>query len=94
MMETENLQLSKEYQLAMSVESALNNYSFSNKRFAGAIRDMHPTLQQKLYTLIRECLKEMADDNRYYDDRNRASHLEAQGIMEYLSVNGRAIPCI
>jgi hypothetical protein len=55
---------------------------------------MHPTLQQKLYTLIRECLKEMADDSRYYDDRNRASHLEAQGIMEYLSVNGRAIPCI
>jgi hypothetical protein len=64
------------------------------KHFAGAIRDMHPTLQQKLYTLIRECLKEMADDSRYYDDCNRASHLEAQGIIEYLSVNGRAIPCI
>jgi hypothetical protein len=38
--------------------------------------------------------RKMADDSRYYDDRNRASHLEAQGIMEYLSVNGRAIPCI
>ena len=53
---------------------------------------MHPTLQQSLYRLIRECIKVMADDNRRYDDRNRASHEEAKCIMEYLNERGRNIP--
>ena len=65
----------------------------SSKAFTGLSgRDMHPTLQQSLYRLIRECIKVMADDNRRYDDRNRASHEEAKCIMEYLNERGRNIP--
>lgn len=53
---------SKEYKLAKEWEMAVNSYNFNPKRFAAAIPDMHPTLQQSLYRLIRECIKVMADD--------------------------------
>ena len=83
---------SKEYQLAKEWEMAVNSYNFNPTRFAAAIPDMHPTLQQSLYRLIRECIKVMADDSRRYDDRNRASHEEAKAIMEYLDKHGYNIP--
>lgn len=83
---------SKEYKLAKDWEMAVNSYNFNPKRFAAAIPDMHPTLQQSLYRLIKECIKVMADDSRYYDDRNRASHEEAKHIMEYLNEHGIHIP--
>lgn len=83
---------SKEYKLAKEWEMAVNSYNFNPKRFAAAIPDMHPTLQQSLYRLIRECIKVMADDCRRYDDRNRASHEEAKAIMEYLDKHGYNIP--
>lgn len=67
----DNIRESKEYRLAMEWEMAVNSYSFDPRKFAAAIPDMHPTLQQSLYRLIRECLKVMADDSRRYDDRNR-----------------------
>ena len=83
---------SKEYRLAKEWEMAVNSYAFNPARFAAAIPDMHPTLQQSLYRLIKECIKVMADETRRYDDRNRASHEEAKRIMEYLRANGRHIP--
>lgn len=83
---------SKEYKLAKEWEMAVNSYNFNPKRFAAAIPDMHPTLQQSLYRLIRECIKVMADDSRRYDDHNRASHEEAKAIMEYLDKHGYNIP--
>lgn len=83
---------SKEYKLAKDWEMAVNSYNFNPKRFAAAIPDMHPTLQQSLYRLIRECIKVMADDSRRYDDRNRASHEEARAIMKYLDKYGHNIP--
>lgn len=83
---------SKEYKLAKDWEMAVNSYNFNPKRFAAAIPDMHPTLQQSLYRLIRECIKVMADDSRRYDDRNRVSHEEAKCIMQYLNENGKYIP--
>lgn len=89
-----NIEQSSEYQLAKTLEMGLNNYSFNPKNFAAAIPMMHPTLQQSLYRLIRECLKVMADENRHYDDRNRASHEEAKSILEYLNENGHSIPFI
>ena len=85
-----NIRESKEYQLAKDWEKAVNDYGFNPKRFAAAIPDMHPTLQQSLYRL--ECIVVMADETRRYDDRNRASHEEAKRIMEYLNANGRNIP--
>ena len=87
-----NIRESKEYQLAKDWEKAVNDYGFNPKRFAAAIPDMHPTLQQSLYRLIKECIVVMADETRRYDDRNRASHEEAKCIMEYLNANGRNIP--
>lgn len=83
---------SREYKLAKDWEMAVNSYNFNPKRFAAAIPDMHPTLQQSLYRLIRECIKVMADDSRHYDDRNRASHEEAKCIMKYLNQYGKNIP--
>lgn len=83
---------SKEYRLAKDWEMAVNSFSFNPKRFAAAIPDMHPTLQQSLYRLIKACIEVMADETRRYDDRNRASHEEAKCIMEYLNANGKYIP--
>ena len=83
---------SKEYRLAKDWEMAVNSFSFNPKRFAAAIPDMHPTLQQSLYRLIKACIEVMADETRRYDDRNRASHEEAKCIMEYLNANRKYIP--
>ena len=83
---------SREYRLAKDWEMAVNNYSSNPARFAAAIPTMHPTLQQSLYRLIKECIKVMADDSRRYDERNMASHEEAKCIMEYLKEHGRNIP--
>lgn len=88
----EKLQDSKEYKLAKDWEMAVNSFSFNPQRFAAAIPTMHPTLQQSLYRLIKECLKVMADDSRRYDDRNRASHEEAKCLLQYLKEHGRNIP--
>lgn len=90
----DNIKETREYQLAMQLEKALNNYSFNGRAFAAAIPMMHPTLQQSLYRLIKQCLVVMADDNRYFDDRNEASHREAKAIIEYLRENGTFIPHI
>lgn len=90
----QNIEQTKEFQLAKVVEGALNDYSFNGKNFAAAIPMMHPTLQQSLYRLIRECLKVMADDSRRYDDRNCASHEDAKAMLEYLQEKGQPIPFI
>ena len=90
----ENLREMKEYRLAMQVEDALNDYGFDYAAFAASIPLMHPTLQQNLYKLLKECLVVMADDKRRYDDRNLSSHEEAEDIMAYLEENGRYIPYI
>jgi len=88
----QDIRKSREYRLAKEWEMAVNSYNFNPTRFAAAIPDMHPTLQQSLYRLIKECIKVMADETRRYDDRNYASHEEAKRIMEYLRANGRHIP--
>ena len=43
----DNIKESKEYQLAKDWERAVNDYGFNPKRFAAAIPEMHPTLQQR-----------------------------------------------
>lgn len=88
----DNIRGSREYKLAKEWEMAVNSFSFNPKRFAAAIPDMHPTLQQSLYRLVKECIVVMADETRHYDERNRASHEEAKCIMEYLKKNGKHIP--
>ena len=90
----QDIRESKEYRLAKEWEMAVNSYAFNPARFAAAIPDMHPTLQQSLYRLIKACIKVMADETRRYDDRNRASHEEAKHIMEYLNEHGKNVPLI
>ena len=53
----QDIRESKEYRLAKEWEMAVNSYAFNPARFAAAIPDMHPTLQQSLYRLIKECIK-------------------------------------
>ncbi len=90
----QNIEQTKEYQLAKAVEGALNDYCFNAKNFAAAIPVMHPTLQQSLYRLIRECIKVIADENRRYDDRNRSSHEDTKAMLEYPQEKGQPIPFI
>ena len=84
-MERHEIQNSREYQAAKRLEEALNDYSFDNKKFTEAIRTMHPTLQQNLYRLIRECILFMADENnRHIDLRNQASLEGAQEVADIM----------
>ncbi len=91
---TVNLQSTKEFELARQVSLAINNYSFSPKKFAASIPEFHRTLQQMFWRTIVECIKVYADENYKYDERNEASHLEAMQMMEYLKKHGRHIPMI
>ena len=58
---------SKEYRLAKDWEMAVNSFSFNPERFAAAIPDMHPTLQQSLYRLIKACIKVMDEPETAQD---------------------------
>lgn len=89
-----NIEKTEEFKLAKQLENALNNYSFNRQNFAAAIPTMHPTIQQSFYRLLRECIKVMADDNRGYDARNKASHEEAKAMLQYLEENGTPIPFV
>ena len=64
----------KEYQEALEVERMLNRGNFDADTFAQAFKTFHPTLQQKFFRLIRAIVAVQAEDNRYYDARNTASH--------------------
>ena len=72
---------SKEYRLAKDWEMAVNSFSFNPERFAAAIPDMHPTLQQSLYRLIKACIKVMADETRHYDERNKEDNMKTNEIQ-------------
>jgi len=81
-MEEFELKNSREYNAAMESEKALNDMCFDYKKFAGSIRYFHPTLQQSLFRLIREIINVQADENRYYDARNKASHIVAKLLKD------------
>lgn len=80
-----DLKESKEFKLAMEVESAINNTCFKYENFAAALRYMHPTLQQNMFRLVRELIKEQAKTDRYFDDRNIASHEMAKKLLATLN---------
>ena len=74
-----------EYKAAMELENALNNMCFDYKMFTESIRCMHPTLQQNLFRLIKECIIWMSDENnRYIDARNRASLEGSKKLLKAL----------
>ena len=89
----DRLKESREYKAAINLEDALNDMCFDYEMFVESIRFMHPTLQQKLFRLIKETILYMADENkRYIDARNRASHEGARKLEEI--VKDLYIPCI
>ena len=83
-MERFELENSREFKSAMELENALNNTCFDHKKFAESIKYFHPTLQQSLFRLIRQIINVQADESRYYDDRNRASHEVAKLLKEII----------
>ena len=84
-MKKELLKDSREYKVAMELENALNNMCFDYEMFTESIRCMHPTLQQNLFRLIKECIIWMADENnRYIDDRNKASYEGSKKLLKAL----------
>lgn len=80
--------------MAKQVEAAINSYSFDRAAFAAYIPQMHRTIQQTFWKLIKECIKVIADENNGHDDRNMASHFEAKEMLDYLREHGRHIPHI
>ena len=85
MQELDDLKKCKEYQHFLKVEDMLNNMSFDPKKFAKCVRFMHPTIQQNLFRLIREIINEQSNEtDRYYDDRNIASHNMAKKLKEVI----------
>ena len=91
-MERYELEGSREYKAAMALEDALNNMCFDYKKFAESVKLYHPTLQQNLFRLIREIINVQADENRYYDARNKASHEMAQKLK--VVVENECLPYI
>ena len=77
-MERFELENSREFKAAMELENALNDMCFDYKKF------YHPTLQQSLFRLIREMINVQADDSRYYDARNKASHEVAKKLVKVI----------
>ena len=84
-MERFELENSREFKAAMELENALNNTCFDYKNFAESIKYFHPTLQQSLFRLIREIIYVQADDERYYDARNIASHEIAKKVVKVIA---------
>lgn len=82
-MERYELEQSREYKAAMALEDALNNTCFDYKMFAESVKYYHPTLQQNLFRLIKEIINVQADENRYYDPRNKASHEVAKKLRGF-----------
>ncbi len=91
-MERYELEGSREYKAAMDLEDALNNMCFDYKKFAESVKLYHPTLQQSLFRLIREIINVQADENRYYDARNKASHETAKKLK--VVVENECLPYI
>lgn len=84
-MERFELENSREFKAAMELENALNNTCFDYKNFAESIKYFHPTLRQSLFRLIREIIYVQADDERYYDARNIASHEIAKKLVKVIA---------
>ena len=83
-MERFELENSREFKAAQELERALNDYGWTEKRFALTKTTFHRTLQQTLFRTIVEILKMYADPQRRTDLRNKASIEGAKKLMEVL----------
>lgn len=82
----------REYAYVKEVERMLNG-SFSFQNFAACLPEMHRTLQQRFFRLVKECILFMAGPgNVAVDDRNRASYEMCRDLAE--TVRNRHLPFI
>ena len=82
----------REYAYVKEVENMLNG-SFSFQNFAACLPEMHHTLQQRFFRLVKECILFMAEPgNVPVDDRNRASYEMCRDLAE--TVRNRHLPLI
>lgn len=78
------LERSQEYIALKELENILNNCS-NPARFAACIPNMHRTLQQNFFRMIKECILFMSTPgNVIIDDRNRASYQMCCEIAEMI----------
>lgn len=70
----------KEYEIAQTLERALNDYSWNPKRFAESTQLFHRTLQQTFMRTIVETIRAMASGG--FDLRNKASHELCRKIVD------------
>lgn len=75
---------SREYQAAMALEDAINDFGWNPKKFAKACTTMHRTLQQSLFRTLVAVLREYADPNRSVDPRNVASKEGSRKLLEVI----------
>ena len=82
-MTEEYIENTREYVAAKELEHAINSFGWKPDIFAQAVRcSYHRTLQQELFRTVIAIIKEIASDENWVDDRNRASNETAKAIME------------
>lgn len=77
-----------------TVSDAINKFGFNYQEFAKKSSHDHPTLQQNLMKLCISIIKEYATDNRYVDDRNKASVELAKKIYTECDLEHCHLPLI
>ncbi|WP_291534132.1 hypothetical protein [Bacteroides sp.] len=88
------LKNSREYKAAQELERALNDMSWSPKRFAESTSYYHRTLQQELMRTIIAIIQMVGDDNYGTDLRNQASHKLCKKIIDSGALNDTYLPFI
>ena len=81
-MTEQELQQSREFQAAKTLEDALNTMSWNPEVFAKSVRTFHRTLQQELFRTIVAVIREMAASDYGVDLRNQGSHDTARAIID------------
>ncbi len=89
-----NIQNTKEYNTAMALENALNDYCWSPQKFAESIGYMHRTNQQTLVRTLVAVIKEVGADDYSVDLRNKASHELCSNIVNSGILAGISLPMI
>lgn len=86
------LQKSREYEAAQTLERALNDYSWNPQQFAESTKFFHRTLQQTLVKTMVETIKTIAAGG--YDLRNKASHELCRKIVDSGLLDDAYLPFI
>lgn len=86
--QTRNDYDSREEVAAKMLESYINNMSFNYEKFATAMCNIHPTLQQNYFRAVKGCILYMASRERGIDDRNKAAYEMCRKLVQTLNEAG------